>query len=330
MKDVQLCGLGNALVDLQYRVDDLFLAKNGFKKSEMILVDSAKQGDVISQLSGLGNMCSGGSAANSIIAFSQLGGKAAYMTLLGADPNGEFYAKEFREFNIELHDTISHEEPTGISLVLITDDAERTMLTSLGASALFGISDINEELIARSEWLYIEGYKFSQESSTLAVNRAIKIAKQYNTKVSVTFSDVFITDLFKDNLEFAVKNADLVFCNENEAMSYTNTQEVESAIKELKNIVPNFVVTLGNSGSFIKWNDEEIKMPAYIVKAVDTTGAGDMFAGALFYGLLNGLTLEESGHLASKASSEIVSQLGARLNKDLVSLKENLLQELNG
>ncbi|MDP2364759.1 MAG: adenosine kinase, partial [Ignavibacteria bacterium] len=193
MKDIKLCGLGNGLLDLQYEVDDEYLVRFGLNKGEMRLVSSEVQAEMINSVENLKfNKSSGGSAANTIIAFAQFGGKSAYQTTLGNDDFGWHYANEFKELGIELSTEFLPEVSTGTCLVLITPDSERTMNTHLGASALFNTEHVNEDLIKRSEWIYLEGYKLTSESSADAVFKAIEIARINNTKIAFTFSDVFV------------------------------------------------------------------------------------------------------------------------------------------
>lgn len=328
-KNIQLCGFGNGLVDLQYTITDLELAELGLKKGDMILVDSEKQSELLDKLSHIiYNRCSGGSAANSIIAFAQLGGKSAYQTVLGDDDFGKFYAKEFAELNIDLKSKFLSDYSTGTCIILITPDGERTMHTYLGATAYFRPEFIDEEVIKNSEWLYIEGYEFSQESSSEAIFKAIKCAKENNTKIALTFSADFIISVFRDNLQKAAKEADLVFCNESEAMNFTATDNYESAFEILSVMCPNVVVTLGKNGAMYKWNEKTYYVPAYSSEVIDTTGAGDMFAGAFFFGIINDYSPILAGHLASFASGRIVSQFGARMNDNMIDFKNKVYNEI--
>lgn len=328
-KNIQLCGFGNGLVDLQYTITDLELAELGLKKGDMVLVDSEKQSELLNKLSHIThNRCSGGSAANSIIAFAQLGGKPAYQTVLGNDDYGKFYANEFSELNIVLESKSLDEYSTGTCVVLITPDGERTMHTYLGATAYFRPEYIDEELIKQSEWLYIEGYEFSQDWSTEAIFKAIKCAKANNTKIAISFSADFIISVFRDNLQKAVKDADLVFCNESEAMNFTATDNYESAYDVLSAMCPNVVVTLGKKGAIYKWEEKTYYVPAYSGEVIDTTGAGDMFAGAFFFGIINDYSPIVAGHLASFASGRIVAQFGARINDNMIELKNKVYNEI--
>lgn len=328
-KDIDLVGLGNGLVDIQFEIEDKELELFKLKKGEMRLTQDESPINVMQKMiNKTPNKCSGGSAANSIIAFSALGGKAAYKTVLGNDEFGKFYQNEFKELNIELNTDLLDDEPTGTCFVFITPDSERTMLTSLGATAKFSDDHINEDFIKRAKWLYIEGYKFSEPDSSVAIQNAVKIAKNNNTKIAVTFSDIFIIEHFRENLEFVVKNSDILFCNEQEAKHYTNCDNVEDAFENLSKECPNVVVTLGKEGSIVKYNNTDYNIPSYPVQAVDTTGAGDMFAGAFLYGLIYEKDIIKAGHLASYASSRVVSQLGARLKEDLKLIKNEVFEKL--
>lgn len=326
-KDIDVCGLGNALVDLQFQIKDSDITEMNFAKGEMRLVELEQQKKLLDTFAKYNyNQCSGGSAANTIIAFSQFGGKAAYMTLLGNDNFGNFYSDEFKQLGIELQAAMLDSDPTGTCAVLITPDAERTMLTYLGATSKFSPEHLNREYIERAKWLYIEGYYFSGDSTSEAIFKAVEIAKESNTKIAVSFSDAFIIDVFRERLEKVVKNADLVFCNETEAKKYTNCANSEDAFAELCKICPNVAMTLGAEGSLLMWDGRTYKIPSFPTKAVDTTGAGDMFAGAFMYGILYLNSPELAGILGSAAASKVVSQLGARLqneHKNIIEMVTN-------
>lgn len=329
-KIYDLCGLGNSLVDIQVNVDDYIINKLVLKKGEMFLTDIEEQNKYLNELKDTNrNLCSGGSAANTIIAFSKFGGKACYMSLLGDDDLGYFYANEFREIGIDLHASHLKTDPTGTCLVMITPDSERTMCTSLGATGKFGPDNINGDMIAASKWLYLEGYKFTAEESTNAMYKAIDIAKSNKTKIALTFSDGFITTYYKNQVADVVIQSDLIFCNENEALSFTGEQDFNSAFSKLEEMVPNVVVTLGANGSMVKYNGEKFRIPSYPAQPVDSTGAGDMYAGAFLFELIVNNSPFKAGHLGSYASGKIVSQLGARLNYDHVALKNELYDLLD-
>lgn len=327
-KDIELCGLGNGLVDLQFLVSDEELDNAGLQKGAMILIDIDARNKLLNDFKYKDyHRVSGGSAANTIISYAQLGGKGAYKTVLGNDDFGNFYKKEFSDLGIILNTEQINTAPTGVCVVFITPDSERTMYTCLAATADFGTKNINDDIIARSEWLYIEGYKFSEQSSTEAIFKAVDSAKQNNTKISLTFSDTFITDLFKDNLMKVIEQSDMVFCNENEAKSLTGKSDVNIAFNSLSNMTKNVALTLGDKGSIISWDGKRYDIPAYKVNPIDTTGAGDSFAGAFFYGIIKTGNPLKAGHLASFISSKIVSQMGPRSKFDMISARDKILLE---
>jgi len=199
------------------------------------------------------------------------------------------------------------------------------MNTSLGASALFDTTLVNDALINRSEWVYVEGYKLTAELSSDAVFSAIEIAKRSGTKISFTFSDVFVVDYFRDKVEKVVQQSDLIFCNEYEAIAFTRTKKFDDAFSKLCDSCENVVMTLGEKGSLVKFNNDIFKIPAYPAKPVDSTGAGDMFAGGFLYGILYMNSAEQAGHLGSYSASLVVSQMGARLKGDYNDVKNKIL-----
>jgi hypothetical protein len=324
-KDIMLTGIGNALIDLEFEIKDEILTDLNYPKGNMTLVSSEEQASVFDKLGTNTNFkCSGGSAANTIIAFSGFGGKAAYKTKLGNDELGKFYASEFEEMGILLDAPTSDLAPTGTCCVLITEDSERTLLTNLGATSLFGKQHIKEETIKRSHWIYLEGYKLTDESGRDALYHAISIAKANDTKISFTFSDKFIIDVFGEGLQEVFNASDLIFCNEQEAKAFTKKDSVQEAIDSLFSYSKDVVITLGADGAVVKSNGEIYNIPSYPTKAVDTTGAGDMFAGGFLYGMIYWDNVLKAGHLASLASSRVVSSLGARLKESHIELRDKI------
>jgi len=316
-KTMDICGIGNSLVDIQVNVDDNFIEQLDVNKGEMKLSDTAEQEKILDMIKDKKTyMSSGGSAANTIIAFTKFGGSSSYISLLGNDDYGKFYSQEFKDIGIQLQATMLDNDKTGTCLVLITPDSERTMCTNLAATGKFSPEYLNLDLIKNAKWLYIEGYKFSAERSTQAVFDAVDYAKQNDTKVALTFSDAFITSLFKDQLSKVVEKTDLVFCNENEAKSFTDSENIDEAFDKLSKIVPNLVVTLGANGARILWDGNRINIPAYSSTPIDSTGAGDIFAGGFLYGIIKENDPVFAGHLGSLSGAKIVSQLGARLNEN--------------
>lgn len=320
-KRYKVCGIGNAIVDMQLQVDESVINDFGLTKGGMTLVDYEKQESLIKSLAGSEfHQASGGSAANTMIALAQLGTSASYSCVVGADDLGTFYLQEMLSLRIALQTNPREGESTGTCLVFITPDAQRTMATHLGATAGFEKLDVNEEHLAQSEWLYVEGYLLSSASGQEAVRHAIKLAKGYDVKIAVTFSDAFIVNSFRDILEEVVDASDLVFANYNEASAFTNKETKDEVFGALKDRVDNVALTFGDEGARIHFAGEDRDIAPYSVKAVDDTGAGDMFAGGFLHGISSGLSGFEAGQLACFLASRVVAKLGPRLEGDVKEL----------
>ncbi|MDG1896326.1 MAG: adenosine kinase [Fuerstiella sp.] len=310
-------GVGNALVDIQAQVSDELLAATGFDKGIMTLVDDAQQQQLITKLAGLNlNRCAGGSAANTIVGVADFGGKAAYVGKVADDETGEFFLKDMREMGVTIEVTPATDGQTGTCAVLITDDAQRTMVTNLGVSATLTEADIDEEELKQAKYVYVEGYLLTGDSTKAAAYKAIELAKKNNVKVAFTASDPFLVNMIRDEIWSLVEGpVDLFFCNEEEAKSLTGKDDPVECAAEIHRHAENVAMTLGPNGSIIMHGGETIAIEGVSVDAIDTTGAGDMYAGGLLYGVTNGLSWKKSGHLASHAAARIVSQLGARMEQ---------------
>lgn len=309
-------GVGNALVDIQAQVDEAVLDRLSIDKGIMTLVDDEQQSMVLSHLDGRPlNRCAGGSAANTIVAVADFGGSAGYIGKVGEDPIGEFFLKDMAELGISIQVSPSR-QPTGTCAVLITGDAQRTMLTNLGASSTLGPDDIDEQKIAQSKYVYVEGYLLTGDQTKAAAYKAFELAKKHNVKVAFTASDPFLVNLIRDEIwELITGPVDLFFCNEEEAKSLTGESDALVCAVKIHEHCENVALTLGSRGSIVMHGGEEFPIEGVSVDAIDTTGAGDMYAGAMLYGITNGMDWRTAGHLASHAASRVVAQLGARLDR---------------
>ncbi len=310
-------GVGNALVDIQAQVSDELLASTGFDKGIMTLVDDVQQQQVIEELAGLNlNRCAGGSAANTIVGVADFGGQAAYVGKVANDEAGEFFLKDMRDMGVTIEVTPATSGQTGTCAVLISDDAQRTMLTNLGVSATLTEADIDEDKIKQAKYVYVEGYLLTGDSTKAAAYKAFELAKKNNVKVAFTASDPFLVNMLRDEIWSLIEGpVDLFFCNEEEAKSLTGKDDPVECAAQIHGHAENVAVTLGANGSIIMHGDEAIAIEGVSVEAIDTTGAGDMYAGGLLYGITNGLSWKKAGHLASHAAARIVSQLGARVEQ---------------
>lgn len=316
-KKYQIYGMGNALVDIVTEVSDAFIAEHKIEKGLMTLVDEERQVELVSAIDvqSADRQC-GGSAANTIIGASQFGARCYYSCKVANDEWGEFYLKDLAANGVDTtltNDTLS-EGITGKCLVMTTDDAERTMNTFLGITATYAPSDIDEDALAESEYLYIEGYLVTGDDSRVAMKTAKSFAEGNGVKTSITLSDPFVAQVFKDQMREVIGNGvDLLFCNEEEALSFTNTSSISDAKEALKKIAKTFAITLGAKGALVFDGENEASIEPYPTQALDTNGAGDMFAGAFLYGITNGMDFAQAGKLASLASSKVVSKFGPRI-----------------
>lgn len=307
-------GVGNALVDIQARVSDETVERLGFAKGIMTLVDEKTQQQVLSELEGVPlTRCAGGSAANTVIGVADFGGNAAFAGKVGNDMLGEFCLRDMREMgvSIEVPQGIG---PTGTCVVLITEDAQRTMLTSLGISSSLSEKDIREEEVRKAKYVYVEGYLFTSENQKAAALKAITLAKKNNVKVAFTVSDPFLINAYRDEFRALIEGpVDLLFCNLEEARALTGKHDPIDCAHEIHKHAESVALTFGSKGSLLMHKGETIPIEAVPVEAIDTTGAGDMYAAGLLYGITCGLTWQQAGHVASHAAARVVAQLGARL-----------------
>jgi sugar/nucleoside kinase (ribokinase family) len=316
MSKYDVYGLGNALVDMEFEVSEQFLQDNRIDKGVMTLVDENQQHELIEQLDVFeGNKASGGSAANTLIAVSCMGGSSYYSCKVADDDLGHFYLDDLKAAGVDCNMDGKHKGGiTGKCLVMVTPDAERTMHTFLGVSSELSPYEVSEDAIKNSTYCYLEGYLTTSVTGKAANIEARTLAEKHQVKTALTFSDPFVVEHFRDGFTETIGDGiDLLFCNEAEALSYTRKESVEEAIEVIKTFSRTFAITLGANGAVIYDGQALIDIAPHAVTAVDTNGAGDLFAGAFMYGLSKGMSFEQAGNLASKASSQIVSQFGPRL-----------------
>jgi sugar/nucleoside kinase (ribokinase family) len=316
-KQYDLYAIGNALVDMEYEVHDQFFQNHSIDKGLMTLVDEARQNDLLNALgSAPKKQQCGGSAANTIIANAQFGGKGFYSCKVAQDPIGDFYFHDLQEAGVDSNLQSQKREfgTTGKCLVLITPDAERTMNTFLGITSSIGANEVDPEAIKNSKFMYMEGYLVASPTGKEAAVEARKIAEAAGVKTALTFSDVNMVKFFREGLsEMLGSGVDLLFCNESEATCYTGLDDIMATREVLKKIAKTFVITLGENGAMIWDGLQFIDVEPYPIKAVDSNGAGDMYAGAFLYAISHGHTYASAGKLASLAASKVVSQFGPRL-----------------
>jgi sugar/nucleoside kinase (ribokinase family) len=329
-KKYDVFGIGNALLDCVYMVEDKFLEENKIEKGLMTLVDEGKQKSIIEKIKSYDSFIqSGGSVTNSVYTLSQLGGSGYVSVLVSDDDFGRTYLRDLKNSNVITAGSsfTTGKGMTGTCLVLTTPDAERTMNTCLSISSNFSIKNINLNDLKYAKYLYIEGYLVTSEIAMDAIKECIQFANMNDVKIALTFSDLSMVKYFKNNFESILKTkVDLLFCNEEEAKTFSGSNSVHGSIEFLKSFTSNLVITQGNKGSLIVNEEEIITIDPYHVKAIDTVGAGDAFAGSYLYGITNGFTPKKSGDLASLLSSKVVSKIGPRLEKEEINSIKNFFK----
>ncbi len=317
MSKYHVYGIGNALVDIEYHTSVEKLIDLGIKKGLMTLIDETQQNHLISTLGDSHeSMACGGSAANTIIALAQLGASVHFDCRVANDITGQFFVTDLHDSGVhsslQLTDKLTG--VTGKCLVFATPDADRTMNTFLGASADLDISDVDEKAIIASDYVYIEGYLVSDDTSRQAAIYARDIAENNGIKTAMTLSDPNIVIFFREGIEKILgEGVDLLFANEDEARELAQSDKLDDAIEAMKKVARSFAITRGNQGSILFDGSHLIEIAAHTVEAIDTLGAGDLYAGAFLYGLTEGMSFQHCGELASLAASKIVTQYGPRL-----------------
>lgn len=323
MKQYDVYGIGNALVDTEYRVDDALLDQAELPKGSMSLIEADDRIKLIRLLEEehlAVEKSGGGSAANTMVAVSQLGSKAFYSCKVAADSTGDFFVKDLSQARVDTNLSDNREQgTTGECISMVTPDAERTMATCLGITNFLSPDDLNPEALRNSSYLYIEGYLVSSTTGFQAALEAQNIARTSAVPISLTLSDSAMIEHFKANYDQLIsRGVDLLFCNHDEARLLTGAESVGDCIAALKGICKTFVMTCGKDGS-VAFDGQDLSTAAAIpTTAVDTTGAGDVFAGVFLHCLCKGLGFSEANELASKFASKLVSRFGSRLTQEEV------------
>jgi len=326
MKKYQIYGVGAALVDTEVVVTNAFLSTHKIDKGIMTLVDEERQFELLAALDShhVKRSC-GGSACNTIVAASCFGSTGFYSAKVAEDDDGRFFIEDLRATGVDFHYVAANARAnanasasasiTGKCLVMVTDDAERTMNTFLGANLELTSNEIDEASLISSEWLYLEGYLVTDEARTNVAVKAMELAKANQVKTSLSLSDPFVVQVFGDNLRKVIGNGiDLLFCNSHEARSFTNTHSTEAAAEQLKKYAKTFVITRGAGGSLSYDGTDLVQTAGVTANAVDTNGAGDMFAGAFLYAINAGHDYAWAAKFANAASARVVSQFGPRID----------------
>ena len=317
----EVCFIGNAIVDIISKITEENLNELIIPKGSMQLIDEKSSNKILNYIKNP-IIISGGSAANTAVGFSSLGGKCSFIGQTGDDEFGVLFSKDLNSSGVFYQNKkIQDSVKTSKSIVLVTPDAERSMNTYLGASVKFDINCINEELIINSKIIYIEGYLFDQMDAKKAIYHCCKLAKSNNCRIALSLSDSFCVERHREEFcDLINKYVDIIFANETEIQSLYQSN-LQDSLKKIRVAVEVGAITLGSRGSIVFQNEFEKFVPSITVNdPVDTTGAGDIFASGFLFGLTNRYSIENCGKLGNKAASDIIKYFGARPKISLKTL----------
>ena len=316
MTPYDVVGIGNALIDIQTRIDDERLAALGYAKGLMTLSSTEEQQRLLEALDTQSfETCSGGSAANTLHGLATLGARAYHIGRVTDDAYGRLYAADMASRDVGFTGTQPGATATGTSVVLITPDAQRTMVTHLGSSTDLNPEDVDDAVTTGARFAYVEGYLWTGDATREAAWRLARAARKQNAGVAFTLSDGFIVDGFQDAIHaFLAEDVDVLFCNELEARAMAGTAEEGAAFDHLLTLCPTVFMTRGAEGAWAgRRGEDRVSVRGYPVDAIDTTGAGDLFAAGAMKGLLDDRPLRDCAILGCYCASQVITQLGARL-----------------
>ena len=308
---MKVLGIGNAIIDVLCKVSDDFLIQNSLTKSTMKLIDENEFKRLLSLIK-IEETVSGGSVANSIVGLSQLGNKVGFLGKVNDDELGKKYEEGLIKENVNyLYNKKLEPIPTGSCLILITPDSERTMCTFLGTAGKINDNDVDAKKIKDADLVFLEGYLWDEGDPKKAFDKAIKNAN----KVAMSLSDIFCVERHKSQFSELVKNKlDIIFANEQEISSLTNSNSFKEVISFCKQIGKNIVITRGEKGAISINNNEIYECDAdKNLNIKDLTGAGDLFAAGYLHGLINKMSISESLEKGTELSAKIIQKIGARI-----------------
>ena len=322
MVDLDVVGIGNALVDVLSQESEAFVTAQRLVKGAMQLVDEARAGELYAAM-GPAVEVSGGSAANTIVGVASFGGRAHYVGKVRDDQLGEVFRHDLRSVGVGYSTSAATSGPsTGRCLIVVTPDAQRTLTTYLGASVQLGPADVDKGVIERAAILYLEGYLFDPPEAQRAFHAAAGVAHAAGRKVALTLSDPFCVDrhraAFRDLVE---RHVDILFANEAEIRALYEAADFDAALQQVRRHCAVAALTRSERGSVVVAGDDVHVIDAHPVGAVvDTTGAGDLYAAGFMFGLSRGRSLATCGRLGSLAAAEVISHVGARPQTALAQL----------
>jgi len=316
-KDIDVLGIGNAIMDIIAPVPDKFLTAQNIERGSMTLVDEPRALSLNTALKETAELreIAGGSAANTIVGIASLGVKAGYVGKVGQDDVGQRLAEGYRAAGVEFQTKPTKSGTASARcMIAVSPDGERSMSTFLGANSDFGLGDISKAQIARAKTIYLEGYLFDSDKQKAAFTKAAEMAEATGGQTALTLSDSFCVGRYREAFRaFAEQKTDILFANEDELLALYETDRLDTALDALQGLRPVVCVTRGAKGSVIQTKDRRHLIPvAPIKEVVDTTGAGDQYAAGVLAGRALGLDWADAGYLGSLAAAEVIQHYGAR------------------
>ncbi|MDD3777335.1 MAG: adenosine kinase [Actinomycetota bacterium] len=319
-------GIGNAIVDMVANIDDSYLELNLLNKGSMKLIDHSASAKICNSINIIGQDC-GGSAANTVAGLASMGNKVAFIGKVNQDSYGYAFETSLKKIGVYFNTPKAKgSSPTAHCIVLVTPDAQRTMNTCLGVAGSLGPMDIDEEIIAASSIIYMEGYLWDKEEARQAIYKAMDIAVNNGGKTALSLSDSFCVSNHREEFRDLVeKKVNILFANEQEITSLFGTESFWLAVERCKELDLVCALTRAENGSVIVEKGKVFTVDSVKPsKLVDTTGAGDMYAAGFLHGYLKGYNLEQCGKAGSIAASEAISHFGARPRQSLAQLLSNI------
>lgn len=319
-RKVQLVGISNAIVDVLTHVEPAFLDEIGAVPGSMTLIDENDANALYERL-GAATEMSGGSVANTVAGFANLGGSAAYIGRVRDDQLGDIFIHDMRSLGVDTRfEPATAGAPTARCIVLITPDGQRTMRTHLGACTELSVSDVTPKTLGKSDVVLLEGYVWDLAEGPDLTREAIEIAGRNGGQVALSLSDSFCVERHRDTFMGAIQNGvDIVFADEDEMTALFAVDQFEDVMPKLADFDNLFVMTRSAKGSVVVHRDRHFEQKAIpINRIVDTTGAGDAYTAAFLYGYTSGKALEDCAKLGTWCATSVIKQVGARLEKDVL------------
>ena len=321
---LDVIAVGNAIVDVIARVDDAFIEANGAPKGGMTLIDAGQAKAVYDRM-GPAQESSGGSAANTAAGIASFGGRAGFVGRVRNDQLGQIFTHDIRAVGVSYETPhADHGMRTARCFIFVTPDAQRTMMTFLGASTEIAPEDVAPEIVEKAAVLYIEGYLWDAGPAKAAVLKAIDAARAAGAKVAFTLSDSFCVERHRAEFRELIRDhIDILFANEAEITALCETEDFDAAADMIAPDVEVAALTRSEKGSVVAHGDERIAVKAeQPARVVDTTGAGDLYAAGFLYGYAKGRAFADCARLGGVAAAEVISHFGARPERSLAELAE--------